>query len=249
MIISLLLLICFTPLEGLVALERSDEREMVFPTGFATGEKLEYVAKYSFLTIGSMILEVKDSLEHKGFDCYHFSSVIISNPNLKFLFSLNDTVEVYARMHDLLPVSYEERINEGKYHDVSSLVFDHDSLFVVYDDSLHIDLLAESRDLLSFWYYLRTIDLIVDDTIPVNIHKSEKNYEILCYVKRKERIETPLGEFKTILVSPQTGGEGIFGEGGGMDIWYSDDEARYPVQIRAKMKFGSILFKLKEVTN
>jgi len=244
--ITLLFLICFALLECLT-LQGVNDKQM--DAGFTTGEKLEYVAKYSFLTIGSMTLEIKDSLIHKDFDCYHFCSVITSNPDLKFLFSLNDTVEVYARTHDLLPVFYRERINEGKYFNDSNLFFNHDSLFVLYDDSLRIDLLVESRDLLSFWYYLRTLNLIVGDSIRINIHKSKENFNILCRVKDKERIKTPLGEFRTILVSPSTEGKGIFGEGGGMDIWYSDDEARYPVQIRAKMKFGSVLFKLKEVKN
>ena len=157
--ITLLFFLCFTPLECL-ALQAGNEKEMVPHSAFATGEKLEYIAKYSFLTIGSMTLEIKDMLVHEGFDCYHFSSVITSNPSLKFLFSLNDTVEVYSRIPDLLPISYLEKINEGKYHAASRLFFDHDSLIVVYNDSLHVDLLADSRDLLSFWYYLRTIDLI-----------------------------------------------------------------------------------------
>jgi hypothetical protein len=117
----------------------------------------------------------------------------------------------------------------------------------VYNDSIEYDLLERSRDLISFWYYLRTIALVVGDTIPVNIHESEKNYEIACFVEKKERIKSPLGEFNTILVSPQTEGKGIFGTGGGMSIWYSDDDTRYPVQIKVKMKIGSAIFKLREV--
>lgn len=235
--ITLLFLICFTPFDS------------KYPTGFTIGEKLDYAAKFSFINLGSMTLEIKDTLTYKGFTCYGFTSILTSNPSLSFLFSLSDTIEVYARTEDLLPIYYEESINEGKYRNHSKLFFDHDSLNVIYDDSLSFDLLEKSRDLLSFWYFLRTIPLEVGDTIPVNIHKSKENYEILCHIEKKERIKTPIGEFNTILVSPQTEGKGIFGSGGEMDIWYSDDEARYPVQIKAKMKFGSVLFKLKGVKN
>ncbi len=220
---------------------------LLFALCFSVGEKLNYVAKFSFLTLGSMTLEIKDTLMYDDAECYHLFSTITSNPTLKFLFSLNDTMEVYTRKEDLLPLFYEERIHEGGYSNHARLSFDHKSQSVVYNDSTEYDLLERSRDLISFWYYLRTIALDVGDTILVNIHESEKNYEIACYVEKKERIKSPLGEFNTILVSPQTEGKGIFGSGGGMSIWYSDDDMRYPVQIKVKMKIGSAIFKLREV--
>jgi len=222
---------------------------IIFLLCFTVGEKLNYVARFSFITLGSMTLEIKDTLSYDSTACYHFRSVINSSPGLSFLFSLNDTIDVYAETTGLLPLFYEEKLNESKYHHRSKLVFNHDSLFVVYDDSLIFEIAAQTRDLLSFWYYLRTIPLKIGDTIVVRIHKSMENHEILCPVVKKETIKTPGGEFNTILVSPQTTGKGVFGSKGSMDIWYSDDEKRYPVQIRAKMKIGSILFKLKEVEN
>lgn len=220
---------------------------LLFALCLTIGEKLEYVGKFSFLTLGYMSLEVKDSLIYKDVACYHLCSTLMSNPTLKFLFSVNDTIEVYTDAGNFLPLFCEKKINEGAYHDHARLSFNHESLSVVYNDSVRLDLLKQSRDLVSFWYYLRTITLEVGDTIPITIHESKENYEIGCYIEKKEKIETPLGEFNTILVSPQTEGKGIFGGGGGMSIWYSDDDARYPVQIKAKMKIGSVLFKLKEV--
>jgi hypothetical protein len=220
---------------------------LLFALCFTVGEKLNYVGKFSFLTLGSMTLEIKDTLTYDDAECYHLFSTITSNPALRFLFSLNDTMEVYTKMDNLLPLFYEEKIHEGGYSNHARLSFDHESRSVVYNDSMEHNLLEGSRDLISFWYYLRTIVLDVGDTIPVNIHESEKNYEIACFVEKKERIKSPLGEFNTILVSPQTEGKGIFGSGGGMSIWYSDDDARYPVQIKVKMKIGSAIFKLREV--
>ncbi len=222
---------------------------LLFLLCFNQGEKLEYEAKWSFLTLGTMTLEIIDTTDYNGYRCYHISSLLISNPSLDFLFTLHDTIEVYTRTDDLLPLYYREMINEGKYKNRSESVFDHESLCVTYDETLTVKLLENSRDLLSFWYYLRTIDLEVGDTIPVNIHKSQENHEIKCLVVEETSVKTPLGEFNTILVAPQTQGKGIFGSGGGMDIWYSLDQNRYPVLIKAKIKSGSILFKLKGVMN
>jgi hypothetical protein len=212
-----------------------------------TGEILEYEAKWSFLTLGSMTLELVDTTQYQGHSCYHIRSLLNSNPSLSFLFSLHDTIDVFTTTDELLPIIYQEDINEGNYHNHASLAFDHENLVVEYNDTLRIDLLDKTRDLLSFWYYLRTIELAVGDTISLNIHASQENHAIKCYVKKQGIVKTSLGEFDALLVLPETKGKGIFGSDGGMDIWYSRDDFQYPVLIKAYIKKGSILFKLKEV--
>ena len=214
------------------------------------GEKLEYTAKYSVLNLGKMTLTIEDTI-YTGMDpsCYHLTSVVNSSPGLKWLFSLNDTIEVLSTVNELLPVSSVEVTHEGKYHKRVSLIFKHDVDSVIYDDSISLFLSKNARDLVSFWYYLRTIPLNIGDTIPINIHKSMENYQIACEVVGYEQIDAPFGKFNTILVNPQTAGKGIFGSSGSMSIWYSDDQNRYPVQILAKMKIGTVVFKLTGVQN
>jgi len=213
---------------------------------FAPGERLEYVASFSFLNLGSMTLEIYDTLTYQDQPCYHLSSLLNSSPGFAFLFTLNDTVDVYSTTGDLLPLYYAEKKHESNYHSSSRIQFNHDSLTARYDDTLTLDIFKRSRDVLSFWYFLRTIPLSVGDSFEINIHASRKNHTIPCAVTRQEIIKTPLGEFNTVLVHPEVT-EGIFGSGGGMDIWYSVDIHRYPVQIKANMKIGSVLFKLKEI--
>lgn len=218
-------------------------------SAFPIGEQLEYTAKFGFLNIGKMTLEITDTITCQNRKCYRLCSQLNSNKSLGFLFSLNDTIEVYATQDSLLPLFYEERINEGNYQNYSKLFFNQDSLFVVYNDTLRLEILENTRDLLSFWYYLRTIPLLEGDTINLNIHKSKENHKIGCLVGQKEVIKTGLGKFTAIRVVPKTEGKGIFGKKGGMEIWYTDDEKKYPVQIKTRMKFGSIIFKLKGVKN
>jgi hypothetical protein len=222
---------------------------LIFLLSFSPGERLEYEAKWSFLTLGTMTLEIKDEIDYNGRQCYYISSLLSSNPSLNFLFTLHDTIEVYTKTSGLLPVYYREMIHEGKYKSRSEIVFDHDLCTATYDDTLTLEITEGSRDLLSFWYYLRTVDLTIGDTIPVTIHKSREDHEIMCLVLKQEAVNSPLGDFNTIMVSPQTQGKGVFGSGGGMDIWYSCDPNRYPVLIKLSIKSGSILFKLKGVTN
>jgi hypothetical protein len=215
---------------------------------FSIGEKLEYDAKYSFLTLGEMILEVRDTLTYEDADCYLISSVLNSASAFRFLFSIDDTIEVYTGVDDLLPYLYQERINESGYQRVSNWYFDHTTLTVTYDDSLEFSIAPDTRDMLSLWYYLRRVPLNIGDTLVFDLHNAQQNYQIFCSVLGWQETKTKAGQFNTTLVNIQTEGEGVFGAKGGMEIWYSEAE-RLPVQIKASMKFGSVLFKLREVSH
>ena len=222
---------------------------LLFILSFGPGERLVYSAKYEFLTIGRMVLEIKDTITYEDRACYLITSILASNPKLNFLFSLNDTVETIMTRDSLLPLWSEEKIHEGKYRVNTRITFDQKEQVAIYDDTLTISTLPATRELLSFWYYLRTLPLAGIDTLKVNVHKSRKNYAIECLITEGEKIKTGIGDFPTILVSPQTKDKGIFGTKGGMAIWYADDTTRYPVQIKTSMKYGKIVFKLQEIKN
>lgn len=215
---------------------------------FPLGESLEYDAKFSFLNLGSMTLEIVDTLTYRGTHCYLITSILNSTSSLRFLFSIDDTIEVYTSTEGLVPRLYRERINESGYQRESNIDFDAEVDSAFYDDTLSIAIPEDARDILSFWYYLRVIPLQTGDTVWLNVHSVRENHEIMCTVTGYERIKTGAGEFNTIVVKPQTEGKGVFGAKGGMEIWYSEVE-RLPVQIRASMKFGSVLFKLREVSH
>lgn len=220
----------------------------LFLLGFSIGERLEYDAKYSFLTLGEMVLEVRDTLTYEDVRCYLISSVLNSASAFRFLFSIDDTIEVYTGIDDLLPYLYQERINESGYQRVSNWYFDHNTYTVTYDDSLEFNIAPDTRDMVSLWYYLRRVPLNIGDTLVFDLHNAQKNYQIFCSVLGWEETKTRAGQFNTIRVEIHTEGEGVFGARGGMEIWYSEAE-RLPVQIKASMKFGSVLFRLREVSH
>ena len=62
-------------------------------------------------------------------------------------------------------------------------------------------------------------------------------------VEGREEIKTPLGTFKTIRVQP-TADAGVVKNRGNIWIWYTDDERHLPVQMRARLFWGTITFRL-----
>ena len=67
-------------------------------------------------------------------------------------------------------------------------------------------------------------------------------------VEGKEEIKAPLGTFKTIRVQP-TADAGVVKNRGNIWIWYTDDDKHLPVQMRARLFWGTITFRLSANDN
>jgi hypothetical protein len=55
----------------------------------------------------------------------------------------------------------------------------------------------------------------------------------------------PAGEFNAIVVEPLIKTKRMFGEAGEAQIWLSDDDNRIMLQMKSKVKFGSLNVYLK----
>lgn len=77
-------------------------------------------------------------------------------------------------------------------------------------------------------------------------------YELTVHAEQLEEIRTPLGKFKTLLLSPKmerTPPKGTFKRGNTVRVWISQDDARHlPVQFELEFRFGAGIATLVEYT-
>jgi len=64
-------------------------------------------------------------------------------------------------------------------------------------------------------------------------------------VQAKEQVTTPAGVFQTIRVEPKSEGTHLLGKN--LVLWLTDDERRVPVQLKSKLKVGTLVGKLKSI--
>jgi hypothetical protein len=101
-------------------------------------------------------------------------------------------------------------------------------------------------DTLSGIFYVAGRPLVVGQTVRFPLADSMRTVTVTMKVEAKEEIKTPAGTFQTLRVQP-TADEGIVKSRGHIWIWYTDDARHMPVQIRARLFWGTITFHLQSV--
>ena len=105
-------------------------------------------------------------------------------------------------------------------------------------------------DDVSFMYFVRTIPLEVGRTYSYNRYFQQDGNPVTLRVLRRETIKVPAGTFRTIVVQPIIRTDGLFGEGGKAELYFSDDARRVLVLLRSDVPTfpGTLTLHLKSYT-
>jgi hypothetical protein len=98
-------------------------------------------------------------------------------------------------------------------------------------------------DLLTGVYYASSQPMEVGKTFVIPVVDAQRTVPVTMKVEGREVIKTTLGTFKTLRVQP-TADAGVVKNRGNIWIWYTDDERHLPVQMRARLFWGTITFRL-----
>jgi Protein of unknown function (DUF3108). len=103
-------------------------------------------------------------------------------------------------------------------------------------------------DVISAVYYVASQPLTVGQKLLFPVNDGGKTAEVQVEVEGREQIKAPYGAFKTVRVSAQALSGPQKGKGR-IWMWYSDDDRRLPIQMRAKMFWGTLTFHLTQVSS
>jgi hypothetical protein len=98
-------------------------------------------------------------------------------------------------------------------------------------------------DLLTGVFYLSSQPLVLGHNFVIPVVDAARTVPVTMKVESREEIKTPLGTFSTIRVQP-TADAGVVKNRGNIWIWYTDDDRHLPVQMRARLFWGTITFRL-----
>ncbi len=98
-------------------------------------------------------------------------------------------------------------------------------------------------DLLTGIFYAASQPIELGHSFVIPVADAMRVVPVTMKVEGREEIKTPLGAFKTLRVQP-TAAAGVVKNRGNIWIWYTDDQRHLPVQMRARLFWGTITFRL-----
>jgi hypothetical protein len=217
---------------------------------FPVGETYVYGGEWRIFSAGTATLRLEQAgKEHR----------IVATANaagsIALLYHVQDRLESFFDPLSFCSHSTSRHIEEGFRRVETSITFDYQHGKAVLDhknikkkESKHEehDIPNCVTDMLSSVYYVASLPLLPGKTYSFPINDGGATLTVMVRVEAREQIKTPAGTFNTIRVQPETA-SGALRDKGKIWVWYSDDAARVPVQMRARLSWGTLTFSLLRI--
>ncbi|MCB0356839.1 MAG: DUF3108 domain-containing protein [Bdellovibrionales bacterium] len=224
---------------------------------FQPGEVVEMAVTYFNMAAGYLKFKVNPFVTVNKRKSYDFQVEVKSSKVFSYFYAVDDKAQTFVDYEDLIPSSYTIDVKETKQlKDIRSF-FDFNNKKAVYwekkvkkgeeeqNKKKEWQIAEYSQNVVSAIYYLRTFQLKPGKSLAFRVADAGKNLVFTGEVLRKEKLQTELGEFNTVVVKPKLEMDGVFKQMGDIFIWLTDDERKFPVRIDAKIKIGTLVLKLK----
>jgi len=213
---------------------------------FRVGESLTYTLQFNIVKMGRGYLSVEANEPLAGVPSYHVRFEAKTRKFADRIFRVRDQIDIWLNKTNLTTLKITKQINEGDYHKNYNTIIDYDkSIATTNNDTININ--GNVRDPYSLLYYFRTIPLEIGQILDFTTLDNKKLTDFQVIIDGKETVKTPAGTFPCIIIKPFREGKTLLKNDGDMKIWFSDDELRLPVQIKIKLKFGSMLLQLRTI--
>lgn len=222
-------------------------------SSFRQGEELLFKVSYGFFDAAEARMIVQPQVVPFNNRPTYKIDVFGQTLGVFKLFKVNDNWGSYVDTAQMIPHQSYRHIEEGRYRKHEKITFDHQKkkAFVKLFDRENKDLVeskeyqipAEVQDIVSGFYFLRTMDMKKfkqGDVITLTGFFDKEVYTIKMVYEKKEKVETNIGIFNAYVLSPIIPKNKLFRGEQPVTVWVSDDQNKIPLRIKAKLMIGSL---------
>ncbi|HEU0014173.1 MAG TPA: DUF3108 domain-containing protein [Longimicrobium sp.] len=200
---------------------------------FSSGERAEYQVKLGGVGVGRGSLEVVGLENIRGQSTFRTRMRVNGRA---LLVTVNDTYESWIDTDQLFSRRFHQNVQEARYRRNRTFdFFPEQGTWRRENGSTGTLPTREPLDDLSFIYYARTLPLEPGQTHTIRRYFKQDGNPVTIQVLRRETVRVPAGQFRTVVVRPIIQTDGLFGEGGRAEVYFTDDARRIPVLIRSRV--------------
>lgn len=215
------------------------------PVPFAVGEELTYRATFGGIPAGNARMRVDGIELVRGRPAYH---VVFSIDGGIPFFRVHDRYESWIDITTLASLRHTQNISEGRYSRNTTYEIYPDRALYQKDAEPMEASVAHPLDDGSFIYAVRAAKVRVGETRRDDRYFRPDRNPVVLTGLRQETVTVNAGTFATTVIKPSIKANGLFSENGDAQVWFSDDAARYPVQVKSKFSKFNLTLSLTSVT-
>lgn len=250
---TILILMAFVP--QLLNANSGDDNELrdLKQQSFKRGEQLDFKVSYGIVDAARATLRItEESKSIKGRSTMHVVGTGKSLGAFAWFFKVEDRYETYMDEKAIVPWIFIRRVKEGGFKLQRNIYFNPIKKFAkvknLKDNSVKkLDTEPNAQDLVSAFYYARTLDLQSGkkgDIFTVPTFFDYENYPMKVKFLGRDTVKTELGKFRCLKFSPLLQKGRVFKENEEMTIWISDDQNKVPIRLETSLLIGSLKMDL-----
>jgi len=216
---------------------------------FPDGRSYVYSAEWHLITAGTAVVKMEAAGNERK-----VSASAESSGAVNIIFPVHDRFESQFDPRTFCSLSIFKHSEEGSHKRETSIHFDYARKISALDEknlktgeAKHVenDLAACATDVITGFYYLQSLPLQPGASYEFPISDG-KTTVVRATVEKREQIRVPAGMFPAVLVTAEAI-SGPLKSKGKVWVWYSEDAGHTPVQMRAKLGWGTLLFRLQRI--
>jgi len=214
----------------------------ITPQSFSKGELLAYDIGWSFIKGGYVILTATPDASRRTI---RLGAKALSRGFVSTFYRMRDYVISTVDAEGLYPLFFEEHLREGKHYKSNKwMLYDHAGKNLYLKDRT-VSVPEFTNDYISVLYMARTRQFAPGDTFILPFFVDGKLHRLLFSCKGRETMDFNGKDVRCLVVQPQPmDDKGEFNSKKRLEIWFSDDEYKLPIKIKAKIAIGSIIANL-----
>jgi hypothetical protein len=217
---------------------------------FPNGQTYVYSVEWHFLNAGIARVKMEPAGPQQKVSANADSLGLVNA-----LYGIHDRFEAYFNPKTFCSQRISKHTEEGSRHRDTHVHFDYANHKSVLDEKnlknnqtrhSENDIPGCVTDMVTGFYYLASQPLQSGSTYIFPINEGGKTTEVLAKVEATEQIKVPAGRYQAVrLVAEPTSGP-LKGKTK-ISVWFSEDKDRVPVQMKSKLGWGTLLFRLQRI--